>query len=228
MMSPAFSSNASDSLEICSATLQIMFCRFEFCLMMSFTASEIAPLVKCPVFATGWIGPSTAERSKLLPISHGFFSSPIARCFHRDVGAARLQRRHQFDLIMIVLGEQGIRMIRNSADGDVLDRVGGLLEEERRLPHRIRAHLTRMRGIVAPDAIDASDRKYVGLADDGDRGGADRENGFRAGLRLGRNAMCRGASQRQRAGCEDGPAIDGIHGRSPVLPVSVIYFAGGF
>ena len=28
--------------------------------------------------ATGWIGPIGAERSKLLPISQGFFSSPIA------------------------------------------------------------------------------------------------------------------------------------------------------
>jgi hypothetical protein len=66
-----------------------------------------------------------------------------------------------------------------------------------------------MRRIVAPDAVDAADRKYIGLADDGDCGGADRKNGFRAGLRLGRNALCRGASQRQRAGCEDGPAIEG-------------------
>ena len=46
MMSPAFSSKASDNFAICSATLQIMFCRFEFCFTVPLTASEIAPLLK--------------------------------------------------------------------------------------------------------------------------------------------------------------------------------------
>src|SRR5712691_5340265 len=42
MMSPAFSSNASESLEICSATLQIILSRLESCRTVPLTASEIA------------------------------------------------------------------------------------------------------------------------------------------------------------------------------------------
>ena len=85
MMSPGISSNACDSFEICSATFQIIWFRSAFCLTTPFTLSVIAPLVKWPTWATRWIGPIGAERSKLLPISHGFFSSPIARCRSRRV-----------------------------------------------------------------------------------------------------------------------------------------------
>src|SRR5882672_6488866 len=106
-------------------------------------------------------------------------------------------------------------MIPDLADRHVLDRIGGFLEKERRLPRRVRTHFARMRGVVAADAIDAAHRKYVGFADDGNRGDADRKNRFRAGLRGRRAALRRGARERQRAGGENGPAIDGIHARSP-------------
>lgn len=48
-----FQLEGSDSFAICSATLQIMFCRSEFCLTVPLTASEIPPLVKCPVLEAG-------------------------------------------------------------------------------------------------------------------------------------------------------------------------------
>src|ERR1700712_425634 len=133
MMSPGISANASESLLICSATDQIMFFRSELCFVCPFTLSQIAPSVKWATLGTGCNGPSGAERSKLLPISHGFFSSPIARWRSRR----GLTRRHQ------------------------LDRIRGLLEEERRFACRVRAHLARVRRVVAPDAINAAHRKHV-------------------------------------------------------------------
>jgi hypothetical protein len=45
--------------------------------------------------------------------------------------------------------------------------VGVLLEKERRLAARVMAHLDRVVGIVAADAIDPADRKPLGGAFDG-------------------------------------------------------------
>jgi hypothetical protein len=174
-----------------------------------------------------------------LPISHGFFSAGhiqtegiaidvFERLLRRNICAARFQRGHQLDLMVIVLGQRRIGMIRDRADRDVLDGVGRFLKKERRLAGRIGATLDGVRGIVASDAIDPAHGKHVGLADDRDRGHRHRENRLRTGLRLGAATLRRGAGQCQRAGCKKRPAIDGIHERSPVLPVSVIHFAGGF
>jgi len=66
-------------LEICSATLQIMFCRLEVCLIGHSPPAKCA-LVKCPVFATGWIGPSTAERSKLFRFPTASFVAHRRAC----------------------------------------------------------------------------------------------------------------------------------------------------
>jgi hypothetical protein len=84
-MSPGISSKASLSLLICSATLQIIWFRLAFCLVWPLTLSQMPPSLKCPICEAMCSGPITAERSKLLPISQGFFSSPIARCRSRRV-----------------------------------------------------------------------------------------------------------------------------------------------
>ena len=153
---------------------------------VSLTASEIAPLVKCPVFAadglvrSGRMVEAFADFPGLFLVAHGALQiapghvetdriavDVIERLLHRDVLAARLQRRHQFHLVVVILGERWIGMIADRADRDVLNRIGRLLEKERRLPGRVGAHFARMGGIVAADAIDATHRKYVGFADDG-------------------------------------------------------------
>ena len=67
--------------------------------------------------------------------------------------------------------EFGERLVRLHPVGnlfDVLDRVGGLLEEERRLPIRVGAHLDGVRAVVAPDAVDAAHRIELIRARDGD------------------------------------------------------------
>src|SRR5258706_14285471 len=147
----------------------------------------------------------------------------IERLLGRNIGATRFQRRKQFDFMVIVFGQRGIGMIRDRADRDVLDRVGRLLEKERRLAVRGGAALDCVSGIIAADTIDAAHLKHVGFADNRDRGRRYRENRLRASLRLGAAALCRGARQRQRARCEDGPAIDSSHG---VLPALILLFDG--
>src|SRR5581483_12009599 len=69
----------------------------------------------------------------------------IERLFRRDVAAAGFQRGNQLDLMVVVLGQRRIGMIGDLTDRDVLDRIGRLLEEERRLAVRVRAALDRMR-----------------------------------------------------------------------------------
>jgi hypothetical protein len=73
-------------------------------------------------------------------------------------------------------------MIGDLSDRDILDRVGRLLEEERRLAVRVRTALDRVRRVVAPDAIDAANLGHVGLADDRDRRGRHREDRLWTGL----------------------------------------------
>jgi len=113
------------------------------------------------------------------------------------------------------LGQRRIAMIGDRADRDILDRIGRLLEEERRLTGRIGAALNRMRRVVAADAVDAADLEYVALADDRDRHGRDRKHRLRRGLRPCRGGLCGGAGQRQRAGGQHGPAVEIGHERSP-------------
>ena len=147
-------------------------------------------------------------------------------CFRRNIAAARFQRRHQLDLVMIVLGQRGIGMIGDGTDRDVLDRIGRLLEEERRLAVGIGSHFARVRRIVAPDAIDPPHRKHIGLTDNRDGRGANGENRFRAGLGLGGRSGG-SARQRQRARCKNSPAIDGIHGVLPVVVLFIVAYEKG-
>src|ERR1700687_491428 len=139
----------------------------------------------------------------------------LERLFGGNIAAARFQRRHQLDFMVIVLGERGIAMIRYRTDRDVLDRVGRLLEKERRLSRRVGAALDRVRGIIAADAVDPAHRKHTGFADDRDCRRGHREDRPYAGFRLGRVPLYHSARRRPRAEREHGPAIDGIHGHSP-------------
>ena len=59
-------------------------------------------------------------------------------------------------------------MIDGLARGHDLDGVGGLLEKERRLAVGIGAHLARVRGVIAPDAVDSPHREYLGRSGDRD------------------------------------------------------------
>ena len=77
-------------------------------------------------------------------------------------GAALAERDDQFDLVVQVLGRLRIRNGR--AVGH--NRIGRLHEEKRRLAIRIMAHLARVFGVVAADAIDAADREHFVALDD--------------------------------------------------------------
>lgn len=110
----------------------------------------------------------------------------VERLLDRNVGAAGFQRRNQLDLVMIVLGQRRIGMIGDLADRDVLNRVGRLLEEERRLAVRIRAALDRVRRIIAADAVDAAHLEHLGLADNRDRHHRHRKDRLGSALRGGR------------------------------------------
>ena len=73
-----------------------------------------------------------------------------------DVRAARLQGHDELDFEMQILGPR--RIGQRSRRQQV---VGVLLEEERRLTVRIGAHLARMLGVVAADAVDAVHGKQL-------------------------------------------------------------------
>jgi len=63
----------------------------------------------------------------------------------------RIQGGHQFDLVMIILGQRRIRMIADRADSDVLDRHPSASEENGGSPVRDpSAALDGMGRIVAP------------------------------------------------------------------------------
>ena len=94
----------------------------------------------------------------------------VQRLLGRDFAPTLVQRRDQLAFIVVVLRQRRIGMISDLARRDVLDRVRRLLEEERRLACRIAAHLARMCGVVAADAVDAPHREALVTADDGDRG----------------------------------------------------------
>jgi hypothetical protein len=61
-------------------------------------------------------------------------------------------------------------MIDGHALRDELDGVRRLLEKERWFARRVRPHLARMGGVVAPDAVDAPHRILLVSADHRDRG----------------------------------------------------------
>ena len=82
----------------------------------------------------------------------------VERPLGRDVAPAALERDHEFDLVMHVLGERRIGYRAAVRD----DRVGRLGEEERRLAH-VLAHLLDVLDVIAADAPQAADRKeFVG------------------------------------------------------------------
>src|SRR5690606_9306837 len=75
---------------------------------------------------------------------------------------ALADRHHQLNLVVIVAG------LGRVGDGGAgkRDRVGWLLEEDRRVAVSLAAHLFHMRDIVAADAIEAPDRKALVAAGD--------------------------------------------------------------
>ena len=79
----------------------------------------------------------------------------IERFVHRDVLSAFTNRNDHLDLVMDILGADGV-IDRRAA---LHDRVGRLHEEKWRLAIRVVAHLARVLGIVAADAKNAADRK---------------------------------------------------------------------
>ena len=133
-----------------------------------------------PPDGCGAIGAACAND---LPMSHGrFFSRIVAlQVAARHVEADRVaederrsrlrpatlharlaDRHHELDLVVEVLGGQRIAdAARRCRRHDGHDRVGRLGEEERRLLGGIAAHLLRVLGVVAADAIDVADREIA-------------------------------------------------------------------
>jgi len=75
-----------------------------------------------------------------------------------------------------------------------------------------------MRGVIAPDAIDAADLKHIGLADNRNGGRRYRKHRLGTSLCIGRRALHRSSRQRGGSGCENGPAIEGLHRALLVKP----------
>jgi hypothetical protein len=69
--------------------------------------------------------------------------------------------RDQFHFVVAVVRLGRIRKLARCARCDMDDGVGWLAEEKWRLAIRIEAHLARMGGVVAPDAVDAPDGKCL-------------------------------------------------------------------
>jgi hypothetical protein len=105
-------------------------------------------------------------------------------------------------------------MIDRHAGRRELDRIRRLLEEERRLAVRVRSHLTRVRRIVAADAIDPPHRKLLVTAGDRNEHLRDRKRHSRA-LRIGRQRRRRGAAgDHCRSSLEHIAALDRLHDSS--------------
>ena len=94
----------------------------------------------------------------------------VERALRRDVSPALRERRDQLDLVVVILGERRIRVIDRHAGRRELDRIGRLLEEERRLARRVRSHLARVRRVVAADAVDPPHRELLIAARDRNEG----------------------------------------------------------
>jgi len=97
--------------------------------------------------------------------AHAIAPYQVERIGRVDVGAARAERHHQFDLVVQVTGR---RRIRHRAAGGHHG-IGRLGEEERRFAVRIAPHLARVRGIVAADAEHAAHRETAARTADGHR-----------------------------------------------------------
>ena len=142
----------------------------------------------------------------------GIAEDVLERPVHGNVTSACRERRDQLDLIMVILGQRGIRMIDDRVRRNVLHRIGRFLEKERRLARWIGTHFTRMRGVVAPDAINPPYRKHLARSRDGYE--CRRHGERRARLRSG--ATWYGKACRA-SGCEQGrvaqqlPALGRFH-----------------
>ncbi len=215
------------------ATSQIMSARSPCCRRSPLTSSQMLPVDGCPTSATGWMRPIGAACANDLPMSHGRFFSRMSFCRSRrvmsrptayphtrssarsarDLDAAAADRDHQLDLVMVVLRRQRV--------GDRADRrrdhrhhgVRRLGEEERRLLGRVAAHLLRVLGVVAADAVDVADGEARGAA--GDRHARDvprGEDGVHGGWlpRVGHSASgCRAGAASANAGSEVARGVDG-------------------
>ena len=103
-------------------------------------------------------------------------------------------------------------MVGHRGDRDILDRIGRLLEEERRLARRVRAHLARVRCVVAANAVDAANRKGHVAADDWNMHGRHLEGRLGTGL----------GDSRKRAACDRTKSEGGgsLENRSAIHKVS--------
>ena len=166
---------------IISGTFQIIWSRSPVCRRSPLTSSVIAPAAGWPTALAGCSGPQGADcleglrhlpraAQLLRPVlqvapghvdADGVAEDAVERARDRNVRAALAERHHHLDLVMHVLGG---RRIGKRAVEDQVVRV--LLEEERRLAVRVAAHLDRVGGVVAADAIDAVDREQEVAAGD--------------------------------------------------------------
>ena len=108
-------------------------------------------------------------------------------------------------------------MIGHGTGCDELDRVGRLLEKERRFTRRVRTHFARVDGVVAADAINSPYRKLLIAADHGNGGVGEGEKGFSYRYSLLLEARILPARQRGgRAGFHYFAAISVAHGNAPL------------
>ncbi len=84
----------------------------------------------------------------------------IERPVERNVGAAGFQRDNQFDFVMHI---RAFLRIGERTRG--IEVAGILLEEEGGLAIGVMAHLDRMGGVIAADAIDPAHRKDAAAGD---------------------------------------------------------------
>src|SRR5829696_5272207 len=113
----------------------------------------------------------------------------VERRFNRDVAPALAQRRYHLDLEMVVGGFRRIRKLQGLARGHGEERVSRLHEEKRRLAVRVVAHLARVGGVVAPDAVDPPHRKQIVGPHDGQGRARRLLDDVEHGARLGRKRM---------------------------------------
>jgi len=108
-------------------------------------------------------------------------------------------------------------MVGRRARRDVLDRIAGFLKEERRLTRRVGAHLARMRGVVAADAVDAPHREHLARAGDRQHRLRDREHRLAAARCVHVRTAARATGQRGQASDEARRQhCSSIHPLSPI------------
>ena len=138
----------------------------------------------------------------------------IERLVDRNVRSAFADGHDQFDLVMQVLGRLRI------GNGRVIghDRIRRLHEKKRRLAVGVVAHLARVLGVVATDAIDAPDREHVAAFHHRQRGRrADIDYVFHAlpfWLEIGKKACVQAARPARGIGVADCPGNGCLRARA--------------